>query len=187
MGRWAGASLVMLLAGCAGTNAGSGGGTQPVAAVQRPVVAVTETVNQVDRGEIVGNWACREINPLPGHAPVEQVIRYENDGKGTTNSVIDASQVTPGLSGRFNLDFAYDWAVEGDKIIASNVLSKATPADSSDSSGILARLTQVVVTNFGATGKPGAADVLQQSHDKFVMKAANVEGGPVLSCSRSST
>ena len=179
MGRWAGVFLAALLAGCA-----SGG--EPTPALQRPMVAVTDTAANVDRAQLVGTWACRELNPVPGHAPAQQTIRYNADGTGSTSSVIDASQTARDLSGRYDLDFTYNWAVEGGKIVASNVRSKATPADSSESSGLLARLTEVVVSNFGATGKPGAAELLQQSHDKLVMKAANVEGGPILSCTRSS-
>ena len=182
MGRWAGLFLALAVTGCAS----GGGGGEPTPAMQRPMVTVTDTAATVDRAQLIGTWACRELNPVPGHAPAEQTIRYDADGKGSTSSVVDASQTNRELSGRYDLDFTYDWTVDGGKIVASNVHTKATPADSSDSSGALARLTEVVVSSFGATGRPGAAEVLQQNHDKLVLKAANVEGGPILSCTRTS-
>jgi hypothetical protein len=173
----AGIAAGLSLAACA-TDGGSG--SAPI----RPVVNVTDEVSTVDADQMVGTWTCRQLNPIPDMPDVASTMTYEASGKGRVVAVADTQGKTAGIPAKLKTDFTYDWSVEGERLVISNVDSTITAADDSAGSSILAPIAQLVSSTFIDESEPSTSDVLELTDTKLVTRPIGVEDPPIISCTR---
>jgi hypothetical protein len=160
---------ILLLTGCA-----VGGGDTP----KRPAVAVADEVGVVEQSRIVGTWRCRELNPYPELPRQTITSTYNADGtyvgEGVTEARPPFGAMRAKVTGR--------WAVEGDRIVTSDV---ETEAGSDDAwTNMMAGIGASIVNSFGQEQTRGVGDVLKLDRDELVLRAVGVEDPPIFSCTR---
>lgn len=176
-----GSALLLLLAGCA-----SGGGDDPGSLPPRPAVAIEDQVGAVDPARLVGRWDCRELNPYPDRPAQAQTMVFEAGGKARNEAVVDMARQGGPLPGRMRVDHAYDWRVEGERVVAGNARSTVKAADGSAATGMMAGMAQFVINNLSGGAEPGTMDVLRLDGRELVVRAAELgEAAPVIGCTRS--
>lgn len=176
-----GSALLLLLAGCA-----SGGGDGPGSLPPRPAVAIEDQVGAVDPARLVGRWDCRELNPYPDRPAQAQTMVFEAGGKARNEALVDMARQGGPLPGRMRVDYAYDWRVEGERVVAGNARSTVKAADGSAATGMMAGMAQFVINNLSGGAKPGTMDVLRLDGRELVVRAAELgEAAPVIGCTRS--
>ncbi|HEX2528760.1 MAG TPA: hypothetical protein VHL31_21010 [Geminicoccus sp.] len=175
--------LVAIAAGLPLAACATGGGTS--SAPTRPVVNVTDKVGAVDADRIVGNWTCRQLNPIPDMPDVANTTTYGADGKGKVVAAADTEGKPAGIPAKLKTEFAYDWSVEGERLVISNIDSSITAADDSAGSTILAPIAQLVSSTFIDQSEPSTSDVLELTDAKLVVRPVGVEDPPIISCTRS--
>jgi hypothetical protein len=173
MRTWAGGALLVgtvLLAACAGSEP----------APRRIAIAVPDEVGQVDPTLLVGTWQCRELNPYPGQPPQSTEITY--DAGGSFQGEARPSAESP--IGRLLITATGNWRVEGDRLVTSNVESKAQALDGNPAAGFLAGIGSAFANGFLAAERDGATDILSLTKHELVMRPIGLDDPPILSCTR---
>jgi hypothetical protein len=159
----------ILLAGCTGM-----GGDTPT----RPPLNVADQVQQVDRGEVVGTWTCRELNPYPELPQQRTTITYNKDGtlvgEGRSEARPPFGAMTVNLTGK--------WAVEGDRIVTSDMQADAGSADAF--TDVMAGIATSIANSWSTSQAQGSGDVLKLTERELVLRPVGVDDPPTFSCSR---
>ena len=158
-----------LLAGCVGV-----GGDTP----KRPTLTVADEVQRVEAGKLVGTWTCRELNPYPEVPQQVSTITYAEDGTFTGKAQYDA-QAAP--FGGMTVESAGRWVVDGDRIVTSDVTTKAGSQDAF--TNVLAGIATSFV-NSTSSQQQGSGDVLKLTQTELMFRPAGVDDPPVYSCTR---
>jgi len=161
--------VLLPLAGCA-----VGGGDTP----KRPAVAVADEVGAVERSRIVGTWRCHELNPYPELPRQTVTSTYNSDGSYVGEGLAEARPPF----GAMRVKMTGRWAVEGDRIVTSDVETEASAQDAF--TNVMAGIGTSIVNSFGQEQARGAGDVLKLGRDELVLRAVGVEDPPVFSCTR---
>jgi hypothetical protein len=173
MGGWAAGRFVvagaLLLAGCA-----TGGGEAP----RRPAVSVADQVGTVDRSLLVGTWQCRDLNPYSG-AP-QQTVTQTFGADGTFRG--DSSVSGEGPVGLIQVSAVGKWAVQGERLVTSDVTTKASSAD--PTMNLIAGLTSQYLNSQPPSLRDGSSDVLELTRSRLVTRPAGIDDPPVIACTR---
>lgn len=165
---------VLGLAGCAGLD---GGSSSPP---PRPTVSVPDEVQSIDRSKLVGTWTCRELNPMQGAPVLTSVNTYNADGTftGTSKGSSDG-QALP-----FVTSVTGNWAIQGDRIVSSNIKTSAKSSDGNPAMDMIAGLGSSIANTMIEKEPPGLGNVLKLTSTELVVKAEGVDNPPVISCTR---
>ena len=74
---------------------------------------------------LIGNWQCRDLNPLPGQPPQTVATRYADDGSFRSVSELPVH----GPIGSIEIEQRGRWALDGDRLITSDVTTAARALD----------------------------------------------------------
>lgn len=158
-----------LLAGCTAV-----GGDTP----KRPSLTVADEVQQIDPEQLIGTWTCRELNPYPEVPQQVSTITYAQGGTFTSKAQYDAQ--TPPF-GAMSIVAAGRWAVEGDRIVTSDVKTSAASQDAFTNA--MAGIA-ISIMNSISDQQQGSGDVLKLTPTELGYRAAGVDDPPVYSCVR---
>ena len=128
---------------------------------------------------LVGTWQCRDLNPLPGQPPQSVATRYADDGSFRSISELPVH----GPIGPIAVEQRGRWALDGDRLITSDVTTAARALDGNTETDAYAKAGAELVDAMGA-GRPVASQVLLLDPARLTLRPAEVDDPPVIGCSR---
>ena len=85
----------------------------------RPPVTIAKEVTTVSTAELVGSWACRELNPYADQPAVTTTIVLAADGTMSSEALLPMAGTMPGATDML-MRMTGDWRVEGDRLITTD-------------------------------------------------------------------
>ncbi len=167
----------LLLMGASGLLASCAGMAGPPPA--RPPVQVSDQVQQVDRGAVVGTWNCRELNPYAEVPAQNSTVTYAADGTFIAKAHYDAGAAPP--FGGMSVLTTGKWSVENDRIVTSDVNTQASSPDAF--TNVIAGVASTFANNMSAQ-QQGSGDVLKLTRTELTLRPDGVEDPPVIGCTR---
>lgn len=168
-------SSTVLLAACDVGDLASLGMTE-----SRPPVTVAKEVTTVSSAELVGSWACRELNPYPDQPAVTTTIDLAADGTMSSEALLPMAGTMPGASDML-MRMTGDWQVEGDRLITTNTDVEMTNADGSE--GGLSSMMQSAAAFFTDRAGDGNAEIFRVTASELVMRDQDPDA-PTVACLR---
>lgn len=168
----------LALAGCAG------GGSDATPTPTRAEVVFEDEVRAIDPKRLVGRWECRELNPFTGLKPVAQTVTYETGGKARSQALVNlADQGGPDI-GPMASDSTFDWRVEGERLLVSNIRTGIRAANGNPGTGLMAGLAQTMANTLSNRGGPATSNVLRLNDRELVMRDTETPEAPLFGCTR---
>lgn len=123
----------------------------------RPAYTGPDTVSEVQRQQIVGRWAAKELNPVNAQPSRTTIIEYSSDGgvKGFIKLAIAANAQT------LEFEVTGGWSVEGDVISHKNITMKSTADNEAGQ-----RLSKLVNSQSDISG---VARIYELTNNRMVM------------------
>ena len=147
---------------------------------ERPEVVAPTGGGPVEASLLIGNWQCRDLNPLPGQPPQTVATRYADDGSFRSVSEVPMH----GPIGPIEIEQRGRWALDGDRLITSDVTTAARALDGNSETDAYAKAGAELIDAMGA-GRPVASRVLLLDPARLTLRPADVTDPPVVGCTRS--
>ena len=164
-----------LLVACDVADLGSLGTSE-----SRPQVTVAKEVTTVSSAELVGSWACRELNPYPEQPAVTTTIALAADGTMSSEALLPMAETMPGASDML-MTMTGNWRVEGDRLLTTDTEVEMTNADGSQ--GGLSSIMQSAVAFFADQAGDGNAEIFRVTASELVMRDEDPDA-PTVACLR---
>jgi len=177
LGTVAALSSLALVAAC------ETGGLDPFGSdAERPEISVAKEVTMVSATELVGTWACRELDPYPDQPDIASTITINEDGTMSSVSILPIGETMPGNPDMV-MTVVGDWQVEGDRLITSNSEVDVVAADGSEAG--LASLMSNAAAYFVDQSGDSSSEIFRITASDLVMRADDPDA-PTISCLRQS-
>jgi hypothetical protein len=151
-----------------------------VVPLERPEIATPAGGGPVEAALLIGDWQCRDLNPLPGQPPQTVATRYADDGSFRSLSELPVH----GPIGPIEIVQQGRWALDGDRLTTSDVTTAARALDGNGETDAYARAGAELVDAMGA-GRPVASRVLLLDSARLTLRPVDVSDPPVVGCTRS--
>ena len=146
----------------------------------RPPVTIAKEVTTVSSAELVGNWACRELNPYPDQPAVTTTLVLAADRTLRGEALLPMAETMPGASDML-MRTTGTWRVEGDRLITTDTEVEMTNADGSQ--GGLSSLMQSAAAYFADRAGDGNAEIYRVTASELVMRDEEPDA-PTVACLR---
>jgi hypothetical protein len=167
--------VLVVLGGCATLDDGAW------SAPRRPPLDITRDAVDPTPGQVVGSWACHELDPFPDQAPVLTDLRLDPDGSFEWQQRILLDGETPGPF-ELVLILEGNWRLQGNRLVRSGVTGTSRPADGSGPAGPRP-LMDGVLAAFARQAETVPTELLRVTEGELVMR--DVEAGvATLGCRR---
>jgi hypothetical protein len=153
----------------------------PLAASQsRPQVTIAKEVTTVSSAELVGSWACRELDPYPEQPAVTTTIELSADGTMASEALLPMAGTMPGASDML-MTMTGNWRVEGDRLITTDTDVEMTSAGGG--AGGLSSIMQSAAAFFADQAGDGNAEIFRVTASELVMRDEGPDA-PTVACLR---
>ena len=150
------------------------------APLERPEVTTPTGGGPVEAALLIGDWQCRDLNPLPGQPPQTVATRYADDGSFRSTSELPVH----GPIGPIEIVQQGRWALDGDRLTTSDVRTAARALDGNSETDAYAKAGAELIDAMGA-GRPVASRVLLLDPARLTLRPVDVTDPPVVGCTRS--
>ena len=148
--------------------------------IERPEITTPTGAGPVETALLIGDWQCRDLNPLPGQPPQTIATRYADDGSFRSVSELPVH----GPIGPIEIAQHGQWSLDGDRLITSDVTTAARALDGNGETDAYAKAGAELIDAMGA-GRPAASRVLLLDQTRLTLRPVDVSDPPVVGCTRS--
>jgi hypothetical protein len=148
-------------------------------ASDRPALASFGPGGPVEPALVVGVWRCSDLNPLPDQPLQAITTTYAEDGSYSAQSQVPER----GPLGPIAVTQRGRWAIEGDRLVTSEVVTEAHAVDGNTRTDAFAKASAQIVDAMSA-GKPAASRVLRLNARRLTLRPLDVKDPPVIGCLR---
>ncbi|MEZ5862282.1 MAG: hypothetical protein R3D28_25495, partial [Geminicoccaceae bacterium] len=167
--------VLALLGGCAAFDDGTW--DEP----RRPPLDIARDVVDPSASQVVGSWACHELDPYPDQAPVLTELRLDPDGRFAWQQRIVLDAAAPGPFERI-LVLAGNWHLDAAGLVRSAVTGTSRPADGSAPDGPAPSMESVLAA-LAKEAETVPTALLRVAADALVMQDEDA-GAATLACER---
>jgi hypothetical protein len=134
----------------------------------------------VSGAELVGSWACRELNPYPDQPTVTTNLVLNADGSFVSEALLPMAETVPGASDMV-MTTAGDWQVEGDRFVTQEAEVDVVAADGGEDA--MASWMNTAAEFFMERAGDADAEIFRVTASEFVMRDDDPDA-PTISCMR---
>jgi hypothetical protein len=150
------------------------------ASQSRPQVTIPKEVTTVSSAELVGSWACRELDPYPDQPAVTTTLVLAADRTLRGEALLPMAETMPGASDML-MRTTGTWRVEGDRLITTDTEVEMSNADGSQ--GGFSSLMQSAAAYFADRAGDGNAEIFRVTASELMMRAEEPDA-PTVACPR---